>query len=67
MGADKNFCDLCGSTRPKRREAIYCSACGAKLRPDARFCSNCGRSVMTEERSGVAAAEDQRETQERRP
>ena len=67
MEADKNFCDLCGSTRPKRREAIYCSACGAKLRPDARFCSNCGRSVMTEERSGGAAAEDQRETQERRP
>ena len=67
MEADKNFCDLCGSTRPKRREAIYCSACGAKLRPDARFCSNCGRSVVTEEKSGGAAAEDQRETQERRP
>ena len=67
MEADKNFCDLCGSTRPKRREAIYCSACGAKLRPDARFCNHCGRSVMPEERSGGAAAEDQRETQERRP
>lgn len=67
MEADKNFCDLCGSTRPKRREAIYCSACGAKLRPDARFCSNCGRSVAAEERSGGAAAENQRETQERRP
>ena len=57
MGADKNFCDLCGSTRPKRREALYCSACGAKLRPDARFCSNCGRSVVTEEKTGGAAGE----------
>ncbi len=56
MEADKNFCDLCGSTRPKRRETIYCSACGARLRPDARFCSNCGRSVVTEEKSGDAAA-----------
>ena len=57
MGADKNFCDLCGSTRPKRREALYCSACGTKLRPDARFCSNCGRSVVTEEKTGGAAGE----------
>lgn len=57
MEADKNFCDLCGSTRPKRREAIYCSACGAKLRPDARFCSNCGRSVVTEEKTGGTSAE----------
>lgn len=57
MEADKNFCDLCGSTRPKRREAIYCTACGTKLRPDARFCSNCGRSVVTEEKTGGAAGE----------
>ena len=57
MEADKNFCDLCGSTRPKRREALYCSACGARLRPDARFCSNCGRSVVSEEKTGGTAGE----------
>lgn len=66
MEADKNFCDLCGSTRPKRLEAIYCSACGARLRPDARFCSNCGRSLASEEKSGGSAAEDQGAAQERR-
>ena len=57
MEADKNFCDLCGSTRPKRREALYCSACGARLRPDAHFCSNCGRRLVTEEKTGGAAGE----------
>ena len=45
MEADKNFCDLCGSPRPKRQTLAYCPACGSKLRPGSRFCGNCGSSV----------------------
>ena len=45
MEADKNFCDLCGSPRPRRQEADCCRVCGSKLRPGARFCGNCGSSI----------------------
>ena len=54
---------------PDRFNAILggtCPNCGQEGNT-GNFCSNCGRSVVTEEKSGGAAAEDQRETQERRP
>ena len=55
MEADKNFCDLCGSPKPRRRAAAYCPACGSRLGPEARFCSNCGSRVAQTPKSADTA------------
>ena len=42
---DGTFCPYCGAAIPATEER-FCSACGAKLRPNARYCAKCGQGVV---------------------
>jgi len=39
---DERFCWKCGTALTAAGETIYCSSCGAALKPHAEFCSQCG-------------------------
>ncbi|MGH7857795.1 MAG: double zinc ribbon domain-containing protein, partial [Candidatus Binatia bacterium] len=54
---ENRFCEECGE--PLARQ---CPACGRAVRADARFCGGCGAAL-----EGIAKAEPQAESPERRP
>ena len=56
---DERFCWKCGTQLVAVRQTIYCSFCGAALKPYAEFCSQCGarRKSSGESACGRCGAE----------
>ena len=56
---DAKFCDVCGTSLPRR-----CPACGASNRTTAKFCNGCGAALGQETQLGVTLS---RETEGSKP
>ena len=56
---DAKFCDVCGTSLPRR-----CPACGASNRTTAKFCNGCGAALGQETQLGVTPS---RETEGSQP
>jgi len=56
---DERFCWKCGTQLVAVRQTIFCSFCGAALKPHALFCSQCGarRKASKERACGRCGAE----------
>ena len=44
---DERFCWKCGTQLVAARQTVFCSSCGAPLKPYAEFCSQCGARRKT--------------------